>query len=169
MSRFLLVILPYFQILTSRKLLLQYLTAIYQKYEIEHISERYRLTQTELNERKRLYFREGLKTSLQLDSKLSFNVHTNSKISKATKDIKLLRKLQRILPRRSLLIIYKSSIRPDLDYGDVIYDQPSNTSFSNKTESVQYNAAQAIAGAIKGSSRHNLYQELGLEYLQQRR
>ena len=58
---------------------------------------------------------------LQLDSKLPFTEHTNNKISKATKAVGLLRKLQPILPRRSLLIIYKSFIRPHLDYGDVIY------------------------------------------------
>ena len=33
-------------------------------------------------------------------------------------------------------------------------------------ESIQYNTALAITGAIKGSSREN-YQELGLESLQQ--
>ena len=42
-----------------------------------------------------------------------------------------------------------------------IYDQPNNDSFCNKMESVQYNAALAITGAIKGSSRERLYQELG--------
>ena len=31
-----------------------------------------------------------------------------------------------------------------------------------------YNAALAITGAIRGSSREKLYQELGLESLQQR-
>ena len=36
-------------------------------------------------------------------------------------------------------------------------------------ESIQYNAALAITGAIRGSSREKLYQELGLESLQQRR
>ena len=30
-------------------------------------------------------------------------------------------------------------------------------------ESIQYNAALAITGAIRGSSREKLYQELGLE------
>ena len=65
------------------------------------------------------------------------------------------------MPRRSLLIIYKSFIRPHLDYGDVIYDQLSNASFSNKNESVQYNTVLAITGSIKGSS-HLKYQELGL-------
>ena len=36
-------------------------------------------------------------------------------------------------------------------------------------ESVQYNAALAITGAIRGSSREKLYKELGLESLQDRR
>ena len=60
--------------------------------------------------------------------------------------------------------MYKSFIRPHLDYGDGIYDQPFNASFSNKIESVQYNAALTITGAIQGSCRDKLYQELGLEY-----
>ena len=51
----------------------------------------------------------------------------------------------------------------------MIYDQPSNGSFSKKTESVQYNVALAITGAIKGSSLEKLYQDLGLEYLYRRR
>ena len=85
------------------------------------------------------------------------------------KGIGLPQKLQSILLRTSLVIIYKLFIRPHLDYGDVVYDQPSNNAFSNKLETVQYNAALAITGAIKGTSREKLYQELGLEYLQQRR
>ena len=105
---------------------------------------------------------------LTLDSK-SFNEHINDKIHQANKGVGLLRKLQTILPRNSLLTIYKSFIRPLLDYADVIYDQPSNASFSKKIESVQYNVALAITGAIKGSSCEKLYQELGLEYLYQRR
>ena len=36
-------------------------------------------------------------------------------------------------------------------------------------ETIQYNAAFAITGAIRGSSREELYQELGLETIQQRR
>ena len=56
-----------------------------------------------------------------------------------------------------------------MDYGDVVYDQPSNDAFSNKLETVPYNAALAIMRAVKGTSREKLYQELGLEYLHQRR
>ena len=84
------------------------------------------------------------------------------------KGVGLLRKLSTLLPRQSLLTFYKSFIRPHLDYGDVIYDQPPNESLSNRTESVQYKTALAITGAIQGSSRKKLYQELGLEHLNQR-
>ena len=34
-------------------------------------------------------------------------------------------------PRHALLTIYRSFIRSHLGYGDVIYDQPENDSFSN--------------------------------------
>ena len=59
--------------------------------------------------------------------------------------------------------MYKSSIRPHLDYGDM-YDQP-NQAFSNKLEVVQYTAALATAGAIRGTSKTKVYQELELESL----
>ena len=51
----------------------------------------------------------------------------------------------------------------------MIYDQTFNMSFQQKMETIQYNAALAITGVIRGSSRERLYQELGLETLQQRR
>ena len=60
-------------------------------------------------------------------------------------------------------------IRPHLDYGDVIYDQPNNNGLSAKIESIQYNAALAITGTIRGTSREKLYQVLGLESLEDRR
>ena len=73
------------------------------------------------------------------------------------------------MPRKSLLTIYKVFLRPLVDYGDISYGQPQNESFCNKLESVQYKAALAITGAIQGTSRDKLYQELGLESLKSRR
>ena len=35
-----------------------------------------------------------------------------------------------------MLTVYKCFIRPHLDYGDVIYDQPNLPTFTNKIESV---------------------------------
>ena len=80
-----------------------------------------------------------------------------------------MRKLNLLLPRSSLLTVYKCFIRPHLDYGDVIYDQLNLSSLTNKIESVQYNAALAITGAIRGTSKEKLYQELGFESLKDRR
>ena len=51
----------------------------------------------------------------------------------------------------------------------ILYDQPNNKSFSQKIETVQYNAALAITGAIKGTSQIKVYNELGLESLKFRR
>ena len=106
---------------------------------------------------------------LLLDEKSTFKTHIDLIINKASKGINVLRKLRYFLPRPSLLIIYKSFIRPHLDYVDVIYDQPNNTSVVKKLESVQYNAAIAITGAIRGTSTEKIYNELGLESLQHRR
>ena len=78
---------------------------------------------------------------LVLDEKLTFDHHFNEKISKAFKGISLIKRLHKYLPRKSLLCIYKSFVRPHLDYADIIYDQPHNNAFSNKIESVQYNAS----------------------------
>ena len=35
-----------------------------------------------------------------------------------------MKKLSSILSRKSLLTIYKSLVRPNLDYEDIIYDKP---------------------------------------------
>ena len=42
-------------------------------------------------------------------------------------------------------------------------------SFQQKVESIQYNAAVAITGAIRGTSKEKIFEELGLESLQHRR
>ena len=64
------------------------------------------------------------------------------------------------------MTLYKFFIRTHLGYGDIIYNQPLNSSFQNKVESIQYNAWLAITGAIRGTSKERLYEELGLEFLQ---
>ena len=81
----------------------------------------------------------------------------------------LLRTLQSLLPRAVLITIYKAFIRPHLDYGDVFYDQVFDASLLEKLESIQYNACLALTGAIRGTSKEKIYQELGLESLQIRR
>ena len=58
-----------------------------------------------------------------LDSKLTCENHINMVTNKINKTIGLLRKLQNLLLRTALIKIYKSFVRPDLDYGDIVYDQ----------------------------------------------
>ena len=104
-----------------------------------------------------------------LYNRLDFREHFRNIFKMVNRIISLLCKLQNILPRAPLETIYKSFIRPHLDYGHILYDQMFNNSFHEKLESIQYNAALAITGAIRGNSGEKLYQELDFESLQQRR
>ena len=73
------------------------------------------------------------------------------------------------MPRDSHVTIYKSFIKPHLDYANVIFDKPNNITFSNRIESAQYNAALAITGTIRGTSKKKLCHELGFETMKERR
>ena len=68
---------------------------------------------------------------MHLNEKLNFNTHINEKITKANKDIGIIRKLAYVQPRESLISIYKSFVRPHIDYGDIISDKPNNDPFYN--------------------------------------
>ena len=57
-----------------------------------------------------------------------------------------------------LMNIYKAFVRPDLDYGDILYEQAYNTSFPHELERMQYNACLAISGTIREASKEKLYQ-----------
>ena len=110
---------------------------------------------------------------IYLDENLDFSAHLKEKISKANRSIGIIKKVEMKkklkLPKNALLTIYKSFVRSYLDYGDIVCNQPTNDSLCKKLESVQYNAALAITGAIKGTSRVKLYKELGLDSLKLRR
>ena len=104
-----------------------------------------------------------------LDSKLNFEEHFKTISTKVNKTIGLFRKLQKTLSQQPLLTIYKSFIRPRLEYGDVIFNQSYNVSFLQKLETFPYNAALTITGAIRGTSREKLFNKLGIKLLQNRR
>ena len=73
--------------------------------------------------------------------------------------------------------MYKTFVRPHLDYCDIIYHEPpkierhetSLTAPMEEVERVQYKGALAVAGAWQGSNRSKLYDELGWEPLTYRR
>ena len=56
-------------------------------------------------------------------------------------------------------------MRPLIDYGDIILDQPHNSFFCEKLESVQYEVALVITGATQSNSPEKGFQKLGLELL----
>ena len=68
-----------------------------------------------------------------------------------------------------MLTIYKSFIRPHLEYGVIIYDQAYNVYLHQKLKSAQYNSALVITGAIRGKSTEKLSDGLGSEALEERR
>ena len=110
-----------------------------------------------------------------LDSKMSYRKHIDGKIVKANQGINVIKRLYNYLPGKALLQIYKSFVRPHLDYCAVIYHKPTyddfysnyyseraksdpintNFEFTNKIKSVPYNAALAITGCVQGTSRKN--------------
>ena len=93
-----------------------------------------------------------------LDNKLDFNLHLQSVKSKVNKAIGLLCNLENILPRDSLVTIYKPFIRPYLDYKYIIYNWVYNCLFYQNIESVEYNAALVIMVAIGGTSNEKISQ-----------
>ena len=101
--------------------------------------------------------------------KLTFEEHLANVFKTVHRTIGLMRKLQSVLPRITLVTIYKAFVRPYLDYWDILYDQVFNSYFPDRQESIQYNACLAITGAIRGTSTEKLYQELGLVPLRLRR
>ena len=58
---------------------------------------------------------------MMFDSNLSYEHHIKSILNKVDKTIGLLRKFWLILPKHSLVIIYKTFRRPRLDYRDVCF------------------------------------------------
>ena len=59
---------------------------------------------------------------LFLDSKLDFNEHVNNKMKTYNKSMGIMNKISLTLSIKSLLTIYKTFIRPILDYVDIIYE-----------------------------------------------
>lgn len=69
---------------------------------------------------------------LLLHKKLFFAEHISEKLEKETKSMNPLRRLSLTLPHSFLLIIYKSFVRPQLDYGGTVYNQLNNSLLSEK-------------------------------------
>ena len=100
-----------------------------------------------------------------LDDKLSYEHNLKFVLKKVSKAVNLLREFQQDLLRQSLITIYKLFILPHLDYGDIVYDWVFHKSFHKKLESIQYNAAIAITGALKGTFSEKFFSRIRIRIL----
>ena len=89
-----------------------------------------------------------------LDESLNFSYHIKEQISKAMKGTGIIKKLSKTFPQHSLITIYNNIY---------LWDLPNNEILNQKIERIEYNAALAITGAIKGTSQSKFYNELGFQ------
>ena len=105
--------------------------------------------------------------------------HFNEQMAIANKDIGLIKFLSSYCPIKTLDQIYKMYVRPHLDYCDIIYNNPfivnkfdsqiTLSTYIERLEKVQYQAALAVTGCWQGTNRNKLDDELGWESLAHRR
>ena len=117
---------------------------------------------------------------MSLDYALKFKDHIYEKLAKARQGLGLMKLTKKWLSHKVLEVIYKAFVRPNLDYGDVVYhcartDKPSIFELEStwpllkQVESVQYDAAKIVTGAWHGTNIEKLYKMLGWESLNKRR
>jgi hypothetical protein len=105
---------------------------------------------------------------LTFQSNMSWNNHILSVYEKASQRLNMLKPLKFKIDKSTLACLYKSFIRPIMEYGDIIWDN-CTAGNSELLESVQYQSARVVTGAIKGTSSNSLRQELAWEELSIRR
>jgi hypothetical protein len=86
--------------------------------------------------------------------------HIDYILSKASKQLCVIRKLKFILKRGILEKIHLAFIRPLLEYSCEIWDNCSQTD-NDRLEKLQLEAARIVTGLTAFSSRDSLYQETG--------
>jgi hypothetical protein len=105
---------------------------------------------------------------LTFNETLTWTDHIANLASKAAKCVGLLRRICREVPRDCLETLYKSMIRPILEYGDIIFDGSADSSLK-RLEYVQRQAGITCTGAYKHTKHQNLLEELGWPPLSLRR
>jgi hypothetical protein len=99
---------------------------------------------------------------------LNWSDHIDSLVTKAGRCIGLLRRINRDVPRECLEILYKSMVRPILEYCDTIYDGSTDTTLK-RLESTQRQAALTCTNAYKHTHHETLLEELSWAPLSLRR
>ena len=101
------------------------------------------------------------------DNKLKFETHINAKINLANRNLGLIVRNFSFMNKEMFLQLYKSLVRPHLEYATVIWG-PSSKKHGKSIENVQRRATR-ILGNLKGKSYPERLIELGLPTLEYRR
>ena len=106
-----------------------------------------------------------------LDQKLKFNEHFLDIIQRCSRRINIMKCIAGQdwgADRRTLLQLYKTLIRPIIDYNGFLYDDISNDKIDS-LQIIQNNALRIITGAFRTSPVVNLHIEVNLPTLDRRR
>ena len=99
---------------------------------------------------------------------LSWRAHKLKIHKKASKKLNLLKPLKYNLSRYTLEVLFKSLVGSSLEYADVVCDGCCESD-SNLLESLQIEGARVTTGALKGTNRVSLLNELSWVELSVRR
>ena len=96
---------------------------------------------------------------LTFQSSMSWRHHIVQKYEKVSKRLNVLKFVNYKVDRSTLTSLYKSLIRPLMEYGDVIWNNCHGCD-SALLDSVQTEAARLVTRAINGTSSVRLFEEL---------
>ena len=102
-----------------------------------------------------------------IDEKLSFESHINEKVNKANMMVGLIRRSFEHLDEETFLVLYKSLVRPVLEYANAVWN-PHKKKHINSIENVQKRATKMIPG-FGNLSYPDRLKKLGLPTLVYRR
>lgn len=105
---------------------------------------------------------------ITLNSSLTWSTHITELCNTASRRVDLLSRLRFKLNRTTLDLMYKTFVRPCMEYGCVIWDGCTQAD-ADRLEAVQLRAGRLVSGAVKYTSHSLIYEELGWETLRARR
>jgi len=85
---------------------------------------------------------------LTLNESLTWDDHVDRITMKASKRVDCLKRIRFLVPRSTLETLYKSMVRPLLEYGAVIFDNMT-IKLNTRLEKIQRSAAIACSGAMQ--------------------
>ena len=105
---------------------------------------------------------------LTLQSNMWWKNHVVKMYKKASKRLNMLKFVKYKVDRSTSTCLYKTLIRPLIEYGDVIWNNCHNRD-SALLDNVRYEATGVVTGAIKGTSSARFHNKLAREPLCTRR